>query len=90
MPSSSATPAPLPNPVPLAVTTLQAAHLPERVMTAVTLMNDAERELGRLRPLSSVEDWQDREHALALFAQADKVVSTYPVRKFGLAMVGVR
>lgn len=83
MPSSSATPAPLPNPIPVAVTMFQASHLPERVMTAVTLMNDAERELGRLRPLPSVEDWQDREQALSLFAQADKVVSTYPIRLTG-------
>lgn len=81
MSTVSQNPDPKSTPIPAAVTVLQASHLPERVMTAVTLMNDAERELGRLRPLSSVEDWQDREQALSLFAQADKVVSTYPIRR---------
>lgn len=79
IPSASA-----PTPIPLAVTMFQASHLPERVMTAVTLMNDAERELLRFRgPLLDIEDRADREHALSLFAQADKVVSTYPIRRAG-------
>ncbi|MFE9398596.1 hypothetical protein [Streptomyces flavidovirens] len=57
---------------------------PDRMLTAMLLLDDAERELRRFRgPVLDVEDFADRESALAKFAEADKVLATYPVRLAG-------
>lgn len=72
----------VPVPTPDSVGVFKARLAPQAQLEASWLADDAERELGRLRPLASVEDRQDREHALSMFAKADKVLSTYPSRGF--------
>lgn len=80
MPTSS--PSPVPVPIPEAVGVFKARLAPQSLLEASWLADDAEREIGRLRPLGSDEDRQDFETALAMFAKADKVLSTYPSRGF--------
>jgi hypothetical protein len=67
-------------PSPAAVGAFKALHMPEHVVEAELLMDDAAREL--LKPCSplSVEDLGDRETALGEYARADKTVSSNPER----------
>lgn len=81
MPSSS--PIPL-VPIPPAVGRFKSRLASHRLLTATLLLDDAEREIRRFRgPLLGVEDFADRESALAKFAEADKVLATYPTRVGG-------
>lgn len=69
------TSSPIRIPCPPAVGVLKARMTPQRVLDAVGLVDDAEREIGRLRPLKSDEDRQDMEMAIAAWSRADKVLS---------------
>ncbi|WP_069883464.1 hypothetical protein [Streptomyces luteocolor] len=71
---------PLKFPISDAVAAFGVQHRPAGVFEAAVQMADAERELGRLRPLGSVEDQGDRETVLGLYAQADKVLSAHAER----------
>lgn len=65
---------------PDAVRRLHAAHLPPPVLEAVLTTDLAERELNRpISPLST-EDIGDRETVLALWHQADKILSATALR----------
>ncbi|WP_199546659.1 hypothetical protein [Streptomyces sp. N35] len=66
--------------MPDAVAMFRAQHLPTGVYEAVVQMADVERGHKRLRPLASVEDQGDREELLALYAAADKTVSSHAER----------
>jgi len=74
------------NPTPLAVDRLKAETMPKAVIEAEILMRDATRELRRPRTVNAsgallgVEDEGDRETALAMYATADKVVSSHAER----------
>jgi hypothetical protein len=63
-------------PSPAAVGAFKALHMPERVVEAELLMDDAARELRKSCSPLSVEDMGDRETALAMYARADKTVSS--------------
>lgn len=70
-------------PAPLAVGVFVAARLQMRqplVYEALLEMSFAERELRRTCNPLSVEDEGDRQEALAMFARADKTVSSHPER----------
>lgn len=67
-------------PAPVAVVVFKALHMPEHVVEAELLMDDAERELRRPCGPLSVEDLGDRETALAMYARAAKTVSSNPER----------
>ncbi|SDL29104.1 hypothetical protein [Streptomyces indicus] len=66
--------------IPDAVAMFRAQHLPTGVYDAVVQMADVERGYKRLRPLASVEDQGDREELLAVYAAADKTVSSHAER----------
>ncbi len=71
-------------PIPPAVGLLKQRLASPRLIAAMLLLDDAERELRRFRgPVLDVEDHADRETALSRFAEADKVLATYPVRLAG-------
>jgi hypothetical protein len=65
-------------PTPLAVSVFRTLQLPPHVFEALVLQDDVERELACLCPLSSVEDYGDREMLLARHAAAAKTLATYP------------
>ncbi|MFC5802741.1 hypothetical protein [Streptomyces formicae] len=74
------------DPAPAAVSAFKMLHLPKGVAEAELLMDDAVRELRRPRqieffgPLLCESDENDRQTAQAMYAQADKTVSSYPER----------
>lgn len=68
-------------PVPSAVGLFKARLTPEHIVEAAVQSEDAERELLRFRgPLLSLEDQQDREYVLSVYARADKVLSAQALR----------
>lgn len=71
---------PPPFPSPAAVGAFKFRHMPEHVVTAELLLDDAARELARPCSPLSVEGLGDRETALAMYATADKTLSSYPER----------
>jgi hypothetical protein len=74
------------DPTPLAVSRLKSKTMPKAVAEAEILMRDATRELRRPRTVNAsgallgVEDEGDRQTALALYATADKTVSSHAER----------
>lgn len=61
-----------------AVSVFRARHLPKPVFEALVEQDDMERDMARLRPLTSVEDQGDRETLLGQHAAAAKTLATYP------------
>jgi hypothetical protein len=78
-------PEPAPTPIPDAVADFKAARFPARLRDALLVEASALRELGRLRPLASVEDAQDSEDVLARLAAARKITANHPERLGGAA-----
>jgi hypothetical protein len=78
-------PEPASTPVPDAVADLKARLFPARLRDALLVEASALRELGRLRPLASMEDAQDREDVLGRLAAARKITGNYPERLGGAA-----
>lgn len=72
-----------PVPIPPAVGVFKARLASDRLLKASLLADDAEREIRRFRGPLDDDDRADRETALARFAEADKVLATYPVRLTG-------
>ncbi|MFJ5785399.1 hypothetical protein [Streptomyces hydrogenans] len=64
-------------PVPPRVVELVLDTLPEDACQAAMEAEGAVREIGRLRPLASDEDWADREAELGRLAAANKVLAAH-------------
>lgn len=67
-------------PIPDRVAALIGSQMPIEILQAEIDAECAAREVGRFRPLQSVEDRVDREHALAVLAVANKVLAAYNPR----------
>lgn len=64
-----------------AVQWFSVSNRPTREVMAASQAEAVDRELKRLRPLSSVEDQGDAETLLAQYAAADKVLSGVALRQ---------
>ncbi|MEU0393877.1 hypothetical protein ABZ208_14040 [Streptomyces sp. NPDC006208] len=78
--ASTGEPRMVPVPIPDRVAVLIGGCMPAHVLQAEIEAEYAALEIGRFRPLSSDEDRQDREDALARMARANKVLAAYNPR----------
>lgn len=67
-------------PIPDRIASLIGACMPLHVLQAEIAAECAAREVGRFRPLQSVEDRVDREQQLGVMAAANKVLAAYSPR----------
>ncbi|MFC8009091.1 hypothetical protein [Streptomyces cinereoruber] len=67
----------VPVPVPNRIVQMIGHSIPLPVIEAEFAAGDALREIGRLRPLGSVEDRQDYEAALGQLARANKTLAAH-------------
>ena len=70
----------VPVPVPNRIAQMIGITIPSAVIEAEFAAGVELREIGRLRPLASVEDWADREAELGRLAAANKVLAAYHPR----------